>query len=134
MATKKRRSRSSRRSSRSSRGRHGNAGTGRARSRVEAREWLRGKVESFASNHFDGDVDSRGGFRDFVNALYRAGAKEVLVENPYNEAWREASYADTLRVVLPSDRAKSVKVMERIAKEHPDEVDVEASGVRVWWD
>lgn len=94
---------------------------------------MSGKVESFASNHFDA-IDGRGGFRDFVNALYKAGAKQVLVENPYNEEWRGASYADTLRVVLPSDRVKAVKVMERIAKEHPDEVDVGASGVRVWWD
>ena len=125
MASRKRSSRSSRRSSR-------RAGNARARPRVEARNWLSGKVEGFATNHFGSDVDD---VRKYVDSLYKTGAKAVYVEDPYNDEWRQGSYGDTLRVVLPADRNKAVKVMAAIGRSQPDRLTVERDGtVRVWWD
>lgn len=123
MASRKR-SRSSRPSRR--------AGNVRARPRVEARTWLNGKVEGFATNRFGSDLDD---VRTYVDSLYKSGAKAVYVEDPYNEKWRGVSYGDTLRVILPADRMKAVKVMAAIGRRQPDELDVARDGtVRVWWD
>ena len=99
------------------------------------RQWSSGKVESFASDHFDAAIDGRGGFRDFVNALYKAGAKQVLVREPLQRGVARSQLRGHLAgrpPVRPRQGRQGDGADGR--KEHPDEVDVGASGVRVWWD
>ena len=129
MASSKRTGRgSSRRSSRSSRGSHGSAHAPEEPVRLDAREWFRVRVGTFANKHFDSADEARG----FLDSLYNAGAKAVYVENSYQHRGRR--YASTFRVVLPAGRSQALRVMERIAQGQPDGVHIEKAGVRVWWD
>ena len=103
----------------------------------EALSWLRASENesALASNRFYETADAQ----KFVEQLYRAGARRVIVPRPTITDDGVEVYADGLVVTLPTDPARRQRVWELCAQElrrvgerptaNPTEDDV-----LLWWD
>jgi hypothetical protein len=102
---------------------------------VEARAWLRDNpgVSVFATNRF-GETERA---RAFVDALYAAGATEVLVDNPGVDSDGDP-YADTLLVRFDGNCRAVLRFCEERGPGSVPEGDftmhVKGSEIRLWWD
>ena len=106
---------------------------------VEAREWFSGELATsiLAMNRFG--TSERG--LAFIEELYAAGAREVLVSEDAVEVDSDAGvvHADTLVVRLPADTAARARVFGIINREarsegFDEEVDEGQEDARLWWD
>lgn len=107
-------------------------------STVEARAWLTANPHesAFATNRFETTARALA----FVDALYRAGAIEVLVEEPTVDS-SGCPYADTLLVRLPESGHARWTLEEFCRREGPDNVPpgdfvmrVGEHEIMLWWD
>jgi hypothetical protein len=103
----------------------------------EARNWLKGNESesALASNRF-GTTDEA---LRFVNSLYRAGAKRVVVPSDTIDDDGVERYADALVVTLPADPQKRERVrnlcFEELAREGFDTDDIgDSDQIYLWWD
>jgi hypothetical protein len=104
----------------------------------EAREWLKANPSrsAFASNRFQDTENAIA----FVDQLYAAGAKEILIDNIMLLPPDWLPYADTLYVSLPDDPHARHVVLELIDEAgQPDENDewkdkAHQPVLRLWWD
>ncbi len=98
---------------------------------VEAREYLnknKNRYGPFATNYFDKEQAKK-----FIEALYSAGAKKVIVTRILAEKERIRDegdvYADTLCVINPTKDA-----LIEVAKMRPEEIEKQGDHIRLWWD
>jgi hypothetical protein len=104
---------------------------------VEARMWLTNSPtdSAFATNRFG----TTAGALEFVEALYRAGAAEVLVDTPGVDSGGEP-YADTLLVRLTDVGDTRWEVQWFCEREGPDVpagdfvMRIGRDEIMLWWD
>ena len=103
----------------------------------EALNWLRKSQNesALASNRFPETRDAMS----FVQELYRAGAKRVVVPNDSITDDGVEVYADALVVTLPDDPAKRDRVWKLCAREIAREgerppASTDEKHVLLWWD
>jgi hypothetical protein len=102
---------------------------------IEARAWLRDNpgVSVFATNRFGRTERARA----FVDALYAAGAIEVLVDTPGVDSDGDP-YADTLLVRFDGNRREIERFCEERGPGSVPEGDftmhVRDNEIRLWWD
>ena len=108
---------------------------------VEARAWLAANrnPSAFATNRFYTTERAIA----FINAVYDAGAIEVLVDNIRQDGSDRdgGPYADTFIFKLPDDDERRWKVGEFCEEEGPGDVpegdfrlDVRKDHIELWWD
>ena len=105
---------------------------------VEARKWLRSNANpsALATNRFGPTAAAI----EFVDALYAAGAKKVMVEDIDDTVDAEGGYADSLKVYLPKSakkRKEIFRVINDIGRPETDGgpvVDDDEPTVGLWWD
>ncbi len=102
---------------------------------AEAREWLAGNLHPhpIALNYFHTRADSV----QFVEALYAAGAMQVLIDNiSYDDA--EGPHSDSIVVALPAAPEARTRILTLcLAHCHADGSDFVDRGqdsVSLWWD
>jgi hypothetical protein len=102
----------------------------------EARKWLRrnGNPAALAANHFD----STDAARRFVEELYAAGARRVLIAGDSIQDEDDGGpYADAIVVLLPTDAAARAAVCRRCEREldEPETIDADdPNPIFLWWD
>jgi hypothetical protein len=112
-------------------------------SRLEACRWLSEtrNQHAFAGNRFD----SNEAAVSFVQNLYQNGAREVIIDNIYQEKWRirecGGPYADTLIILMTEEDLQRKNLIDIFQNEYSQSlagfegmVD-DASGIIIlWWD
>ena len=110
----------------------------------EALDWLENNDNpaALAGNRF---IDTQEAI-DFVQALYDAGAQQVVVTSIFDEQWRinadGGPYADTLVVELPADSAQREDILEIYRRECEEyecnfgdvESGISEGWAALWWD
>jgi hypothetical protein len=108
---------------------------------IEARAWLAANhnPSAFATNRFWTTDRAMA----FVNALYEAGALDVLVDHilPDGADRDGGPYADTLIVKLPDDDERQWRIARLCEESGPGDVPegdfrmtVRRSEIELWWD
>ncbi len=105
---------------------------------AEARAWLRKRNVDFATNRFHG---SRRDAAAFVDALYAAGARRVVIANIHEDADDPSGkYADSMTIYLPDDtmqRNEIVRIINAVGQPDTEDgpiTDTGDSSIGLWWD
>jgi len=108
----------------------------------EALSWLQhnhSKFPALAGNRFQSTLAAI----KFVERLYAQGAKQVSIDNVYQEDWRiqemGGPYADSLIITLPDTKNERIEIFKVVNQEYKKEglgsiADTKQEQLALWWD